>query len=254
MIDIHCHILPGIDDGAKTEADSLAMAHMAVEEGIETIVVTPHHKNGVYENAKANIITYTEILNELFQSEDIPLSLLPGQETRINGDMIEDIQNDDVLTLNHTKYVFVEFPSAHIPAYATQMLFDIQVAGYTPIIVHPERNRELLERPGKMYDFIRKGALSQVTTGSLIGKFGKSIEKFAHELIEFNLTHFIASDAHNTTSRAFWMQDALRAVDQSHGSDISYVLMENSQLLVDNMNVNKIEPSPIKKKKFFGLF
>src|SRR5699024_11352598 len=84
MIDIHCHILPGIDDGAKTEADSLAMAHMAVEEGIETIVVTPHHKNGVYENAKANIITYTEILNELFQSEDIPLSL-DRKSTRLNS-------------------------------------------------------------------------------------------------------------------------------------------------------------------------
>src|SRR5699024_3118528 len=109
---IHSHILPGIDDGAQTEADSLAMARAAVEDGIHTIIATPHHKNGAFENIKENIITYTTILNELFESEGIPLTLLPGQETRINGDMIEDIQKDELLTLNHTKYLFVEFPSA----------------------------------------------------------------------------------------------------------------------------------------------
>lgn len=254
MIDIHSHILPGIDDGAQTEADSLAMARAAVEDGIHTIIATPHHKNGAFENVKENILTYTSILNELFKSEDIPLTLLPGQETRINGDMIEDIQNGELLTLNHTKYLFVEFPTANVPAYASQMLFDIQVAGYKPIIVHPERNQELIERPGKLYDFVRKGALTQVTAGSVVGKFGKTIEKFSHELIENNLTHFIASDAHNTTTRQFWMHDAFSAVDHIHGQEISYLLLENSQLLIENMNVNKIEPSQIKKKKFFGLF
>lgn len=254
MIDIHSHILPGIDDGAQTEADSLAMARAAVEDGIHTIIATPHHKNGAFENIKENIITYTTILNELFESEGIPLTLLPGQETRINGDMIEDIQKDELLTLNHTKYLFVEFPSATVPAYASQMLFDIQVAGYIPIIVHPERNQELIERPEKLYDFVRKGALTQVTAGSVIGKFGKNIEKFSHELINNNLTHFIASDAHNTTTRQFWMQEAFAAVDHTHGQELSYVLLENSQLLIENMNVNKIEPSQIKRKKFFGLF
>src|SRR5699024_206620 len=205
MIDIHTHILPGVDDGAQTEDDSIEMAKAAVEEGIHTIIATPHHKNGSYDNVRENILTYTKILNELFQSEGIPLTLLAGQETRINGDMVEDLENGDILPINDTKYVFVEFSSTQVPRYAKQLLFDIQVAGYTPIIVHPERNQELMERPNRLYEFVRKGALTQITAGSLVGKFGKNIQKFTHQLIEANLTHFIASDAHNTTTRSFWM-------------------------------------------------
>lgn len=254
MIDIHSHILPGVDDGAKTEADSIAMAKAAIDEGIDTIIATPHHRNGQFENDRQMILTNVSILNDLFAKEDIPLTVLPGQEVRINGDMIEDIHNGELLALNDTKYLFVEFPSDHVPRYAKQMLFDIQVAGYTPIIVHPERNRELLEHPSKLYEFVRKGALTQVTAGSVVGKFGKSIQKFSNQLIEANQTHFIASDAHNTTTRGFVMNDAFQDVKNKHGHDYFYMLMENSQLLVDNMNVNRMEPEMIRKKKFLGLF
>src|SRR5690625_4311909 len=202
MIDIHTHILPSVDDGAKTEEDSLEMAKQAVEEGIHTIIATPHHKNGRFENVRENIMTYTNILNELFQSEGIPLTLLAGQETRINGDMVEDLKKGEILPINDTTYVFVEFSASHVPRYAKQVLFDLQVAGYKPIIVHPERNEELIEHPNRLYDFVRNGALTQITAGSLIGKFGKSIQRFTQQLIEANLTHFIASDAHNTTTRS----------------------------------------------------
>lgn len=254
MIDIHTHILPGVDDGAQTEDDSIEMAKAAVEEGIHTIIATPHHKNGSYDNVRENILTYTKILNELFQSEGIPLTLLAGQETRINGDMVEDLENGDILPINDTKYVFVEFSSTQVPRYAKQLLFDIQVAGYTPIIVHPERNQELMERPNRLYEFVRKGALTQITAGSLIGKFGKNIQKFTHQLIEANLTHFIASDAHNTTTRSFWMKETFEVVKETYGLDNYYMFLENSQLLVDGMNVNRMEPYSVKKKKFLGLF
>ncbi len=254
MIDIHTHILPGIDDGAQTEEDSLNMAKMAVDQGIHTIIATPHHKNGSYENARDSILTYTEILNNLFQSHGLPLTLLAGQETRINGDMVEGLEIGEILPLNDTQYVFVEFSSSHVPNYAKQVLFDIQVAGYIPIIVHPERNQELLERPDILYNFVRKGALTQITAGSLVGKFGKNIQKFSHQLIEANLTHFIASDAHNTTTRSFWMQEAFATVKETYGTSTYYMFIENSQLLVDGMNVNRMEPFRVKKRKFLGLF
>lgn len=254
MIDIHSHILPGVDDGAQTEADSLAMAEAAVAQGIHTIIATPHHRNGKYDNLKADIIEQVHLLSALFAKEDIPLTVLAGQEVRINGDMIADIENGELLALHHTKYVFVEFPSGHIPRYAKQMLFDIQVAGYTPIIVHPERNQELIAHPEKMYEFVQKGALTQVTAASIIGKFGKSIRKFSHQLIEANLTHFIASDAHNTTTRGFCMYEALQEVKDQYGVDSYYMFLENSQLLIDNQNVNRMEPEQVKKKKFLGIF
>ncbi|PAV31100.1 tyrosine protein phosphatase [Virgibacillus profundi] len=254
MIDIHSHILPGVDDGAKTEEDSIAMAKAAVEQGIQAIIATPHHKNGKYENDRETILSNVAILNELFANENIPLTVIPGQETRINGEMIEDINNGTLLALNDTKYLFVEFPSGEVPRYSGKMLFDIQVAGYTPIIVHPERNRSLIEDPSKLYDFVRKGALTQVTAASVVGKFGKNIQKFSQQLIEANLTHFIASDAHNTTTRGFCMDEAMHEIKRQFGSDYFYMFLENSQLLIDNMNVNKMEPGMIKKKKFLGLF
>jgi|SRR5690625_945198 len=254
MIDIHCHILPGIDDGAQTEADSIRMAKAAVEEGIHTIIATPHHKNGQFDNNRTSIIQYTEILNHLLVNEGIPLTVVPGQETRINGDMIQDLQDGELLPLNDTKYVFVEFSSGHVPHFSKPLMYDIQVAGYTPIIVHPERNRELIENPAKLYEFVRNGALTQVTAGSVIGKFGKNIRKFTHQLIDHSLTHFIASDAHNTTSRAFWLNDAYQEVKKEFGNDYFYMFMENNHLLLDNLNVIRLEPSRIKKKKFFGLF
>lgn len=254
MIDIHSHILPGIDDGAKTEADSIAMAKQAVEQGIHTVIATPHHKNGHYENVRDNILKYTHILNDLFKTENIPLTLLPGQETRINGEMIEDLKDGNLLPLNDSMYLFVELPSASVPRYTSQILYDIQMAGHIPIIVHPERNRELIENPNLLYELVSKGALTQVTAGSIIGKFGKKIATFTHELIEANLTHFIASDAHNTTSRQFNLQPALETIQTKYGIDTYFMFHENSQLLIDGMNVNKMEPQRIKKKRFFGLF
>lgn len=254
MIDIHSHILPGIDDGAKTEADSLAMAKEAVKQGITAIIATPHHRNGKYDNTRDEIVTYTDILNKLFVKEDVPLTVLPGQETRLHGEMVEELKEGIMQPLNDTKYVFVEFPTQNVPRYAKQMLFDIQVAGYTPIIVHPERNHELLEHPDKLYELVKDGALTQVTAGSVTGKFGKKIQKFSNQIIEANLTHFIASDAHNTKSRGFFMEEALDELSETYGSDLLYLFLENSELIIDNQNVHRIEPERVKRKKFFGLF
>lgn len=254
MIDIHSHILPGIDDGAQTEADSIKLAQAAVKEGITTIIATPHHKNGRYENDRETILKSISILSALLEEQGIPLEVLAGQETRINGEMIEDLRNGELQPLNGTRYLFVEFPTASVPRYAKQLLFDIQVEGYIPIIVHPERNQELLEDPGKLYDFVRNGALTQVTAASVIGKFGKPIQRFTDQIIDANLTHLIASDAHNTTNRNFCLQEAYEKIKDDYGIGTQYTFMENAQLLVDGSNVNRQEPFPIRRKKFLGLF
>ncbi|MFD1607128.1 tyrosine-protein phosphatase [Oceanobacillus luteolus] len=254
MIDIHSHILPGVDDGAQTEEDSLKMARVAVKNGITAIVATPHHKNGVFENDRESILRWVETLNELLVQNDIPLTVLPGQETRINGDMLDELREGIVLPINNSKYVFVEFPSAHVPRYASQMLYDIQLSGYIPVIVHPERNQELMEKPSKLYDFIKRGSLSQVTAGSLVGKFGKDIQKFSRQIINANLTHFIASDAHNTKSRGFHLTEAYRFVEREFGTDYLYMFQQNSHLLVDDQSVHRLEPMQVKRKKILGLF
>lgn len=256
MIDVHSHILPGVDDGAQSEEDSIAMAKVAIKEGIHTIVATPHHKNRTYDNVRADIEKNVSILNELFDAENLDLTVLPGQEVRLYGEILEDMDKGEILPINDSKYIFIEFPSDSVPHYTEQLFYDIQLAGYKPVIVHPERNRELLQNPNKMYNFIRKGALSQVTAASVVGKFGKQIEQYSHQLIESHLTHLIASDAHNTTSRGFYLRDAYELVKKKYGVETYYMFVENSHLLIENMNLNKIEPAPVrtKRKKLFGLF
>lgn len=255
MIDIHSHILPGIDDGAKTIDDSLMMAQEAVQQGIHTIVATPHHQNGKYINVKEDIKIHVKKLNETLQEKNIPLKVLIGQEIRIHGDMIQELEDGIIASLNNTRYLFVEFPHGYIPRYAEQLLFDIQVAGYKPIIVHPERNRFIAEHPSTLYNFVEKGALTQVTAASLAGKFGKTVQKLTHQLIAHNLVHFLASDAHNITTRSFVMKEAYRILKNEHGNEAYYMFMENAQLVVDGLYVHKVEPERIqKKRKIFGLF
>lgn len=254
MIDIHSHILPGVDDGAKTEEDSIAMAKAAVEQGISTIIATPHHRNRRFDNYKEEIVTNVAILNDLLKERNIPLTVVPGQEVRIYGEILEDFKKGEIQTLYQSKYILIEFPMGEVPQYAEKLLYDLQVAGLFPVIAHPERNQELLENPDRMYELIRNGALSQITAASLVGKFGKEIEQFSHQLIESNLTHFIASDAHNTSTRGFLLKEAYDLVKDVYGVETYYMFMENSQLLLDDLNVNRFEPQRIKPrhKGFFS--
>lgn len=255
MIDIHCHILPGVDDGAALFAESLEMAKQAEKEGIRKIVATPHHQNGKYHNVKTDIIQKTAELNNYFQAEQVDLEVLPGQETRINGEMVKDFENGEIVTLaNVSTYLFVELPSGHVPHYTGQLLFDLQMKGLTPVIVHPERNAELMEQPDKLYKLVNNGAVTQITAASFTGYFGKKIQRFTFDLIEANLTHFIASDAHNTTNRTFKMDEARSLLEKKYGVDMLFYFMENAELIVDGKDIYREIPEQIKKRKLFGLF
>nr|EEK64865.1 Tyrosine-protein phosphatase ywqE [Bacillus wiedmannii] len=255
MIDLHCHILPGIDDGAQTITDSLAMAQKAAQEGIHTIVATPHHQNGKYVNERTSILHQVKQLNDELQQNEIPLKILPGQEVRLYGNLLEDYEASKIVTLNETnKYILIEFPSNHVPRYAEQLLYELRVKGMIPIIVHPERNAELIERPDKLYNLVNKGALTQVTAGSLLGKFGKKIKKFSLQLVEHNLTHMIASDAHNTTSRGFYLAESYELVEKEFGMSVMNDLKENPYLLISGKTIYKEDPEQIRRKKLFGIF
>ncbi|WP_322551813.1 CpsB/CapC family capsule biosynthesis tyrosine phosphatase [Priestia megaterium] len=255
MIDLHCHILPGIDDGAQTMEDSLDMARKAISEGIYTIIATPHHQNGKYINEKNEILQRVATLNERLLQDNIPLTILPGQEIRIYGEIIEDYRNGKILTLNSTnKYVFVEFPSSQAPRFAERLLYDIQAEGLTPIIVHPERNSRLMENPDILYNLVNKGAMTQVTASSLTGRFGKKIKKFSFDLINANLTHMIASDAHNISGRNFQMKEASELISIEYGMDMLYMFQENAESIVNGSACYRDTPEKVKKKKFMGIF
>lgn len=254
MIDIHSHILPGIDDGAQTIEDSIKMAKTAVNEGITTIIATPHHKNNQFTNLKSSILTKVNDLNTVLKQENIPLTVLPGQEVRIYGEVLEDYYKEEILTLNHTKYLFIEFPSSSVPRYAERLLYELQTEGIIPIIVHPERNKELQEKPELLYQLVKNGALTQVTASSVAGYFGKNVKKFSEQLIEHNLTHFVASDAHNVHNRSFKMMEGLDVIEENFGVDYIFLFKENGELLLEDKNIIKEIPERIQRKKFLGIF
>lgn len=256
LIGIHSHILPGIDDGAVDEQASIDMARVAVEEGITHIVASPHHKNLTYENYCNEIRMKVTLLNDLFTSKNLDLTVIPGQEVRIYGDILKDLAQGEIQTINDSKYLLIEFSSDAGSHYASQIFYDMKMEGIQPIIVHPERNRELLNNPEKVYDFVRNGALTQVTTAAVVGKFGGKIATFSEQLIQANLTHLIASDAHNTTTRGFIMQETFDYIQNNINIEKAYMFMENSQLVIDNQNVYRDKPQyiKIKKKRFFDLF
>lgn len=251
MIDIHCHILPGLDDGAKDTAHSLEMARTAGQEGITAIVATPHHMNGTYKNEKAAIEQSVGLLNAQLEQEGINVNIYAGQEVRLYGELLEDYQSNKLVTVNHSAHMLVEFPSSSIPAFAEQLLFDMQLKGITPIIVHPERNAAIAENPDLLYKLIQNGALSQVTAASVNGLFGKKAKALSLQLIEANLTHFIATDAHNITTRRFGLGEAYEAIDP----DYAVYFQENAQAVLSGQHIEKEPPQHvIRKKKFLGIF
>ncbi|MBS4206716.1 CpsB/CapC family capsule biosynthesis tyrosine phosphatase [Bacillus sp. FJAT-50079] len=255
MIDIHCHILPDVDDGSSSFTESLQMARLAEKEGIRTIIATPHHQNGRYTNKKDVILQKTAELNDFLQSENVQVEILPGQETRIYGEFIEDYEAGEIVTLgNQSTYIFIELPSNHVPRYTDQLCYDIQVQGLTPVIVHPERNAELIEQPHKLYKLVKNGVATQITAASFTGYFGKKIQKFAFDLIEANLTHFMASDAHNTTKRSFKMEEAFDLLEKKYGTDTLYYFMDNAELILEGKDIDRDVPREIKRKKFLGIF
>ena len=253
MIDIHCHILPGLDDGAQNLNDSLDMARAAVSNGIHKVVATPHHKTSRFDNPKATIFEKVSELNEILQKQMIPLEVLLGQEVRVFGDFVEAYKNEQILTVNLQNYVLIEFPSNHVPSYSEHLFYDIQMNGLTPIIVHPERNSQIVEQPDKLFNLIEKGALSQITASSITGDLGKKIQKFSFRLIDANLTHFIATDAHNITSRPFNLAEAYDVVEKEYGIDFVDMFIENAEQMVDGKMIFREDPQRIKRKKILGL-
>ncbi|ASK62277.1 tyrosine protein phosphatase [Virgibacillus phasianinus] len=255
MIDINCHILPGMDEGAKSLTESLKMADIAVQQGITHIIATPHHTEGDAATSADNIIGAVDYLNGKLKEQDVPLKILPGQEPRVYGEMLKGLRSGEVLPLNQTsEYVFINLPRDYVPHYLTQLQFDLQIAEYKPIIVHPERNQELIANPDKLYRMVKNGALTQITAASIVGKSGKKIQKFAHQMIQANLGHFIASEANNGHKKSFYLKQAYGTIKNGFGNAMVYQFMENSQYIVDNLTVPKEQPERIRIKKGLRIF
>lgn len=230
------------------------MARKAVEVGITHIFATPHHLNEKFVNVKSDIIDRAARLNESLHQNNIPLTIHLGQEVRIHQDIFTSLEKEEILTLDDNgTYLLLELPSGRVPTYTLEVIYELQLKGITPIIVHPERNRELFENHKLLFELVQEGALTQLTSGSITGNFGKNIQSFSKKIIEHNLAHFIATDAHNIGSRGFTLQQAYETITKVHGIERIFHFKENVEQLLKNQSPVVEKPVPF-KKKILGIF
>lgn len=254
MIDLHCHILPGIDDGAEDLEASLAMAKAAIKQGITHILCTPHHNNGRYENEKASIISAVTTLQAALDQRNLPLTLLEGQEVRVTGELITSLQQDQLLFTDITDtYLLLEFPTMDVPAFSESLFFELRGLGKIPVIVHPERNVIFREDPNRLLPFLEMGCHAQLTAPSIVGVFGKKIQKVAKEMVAHNLVQMVASDAHGVDKRAFYLKEAYEEIEKDWGKEKVLQMQQVAKDLVNGEVVDYPMYQEIKKKKF-GLF
>ncbi|MFW6034839.1 MAG: tyrosine-protein phosphatase [Halothermotrichaceae bacterium] len=250
MIDIHSHILPGVDDGAKNLDESLKIARQSEKQGIKGLVVTPHCMDSGYYMTPSTTIKRILSLQQCLYREGINIRLYPGAEVFITIDLADKVQKKQVLTLNHGSYILIELPTVKIPKYTESVLYKLKTAGYNPIISHPERYKDIAAEPDILYYWFKNGIYAQVNASSLLGKFGKKVKKTAELFVKNNLVQLIGSDVHSISSRNQCLQEGLKRVERlSAGS--AEIMIENNSLLIKDKQLNtKLKP----QKETPGIF
>ena len=243
FVDIHCHLVPAIDDGAKSLEESLAMAEIAVSDGIQTIIVTPH-QNGSYAHNRGDAIRsrVCELQQQLDQHH-IPLTVLPGADVRIEDGMIEALRAGDVLTLGDLgRHVLLELP--HELYFPLERVLDgLANAEMVGILSHPERNQGILKQPALVEPLVDYGCLMQITAGSLMGTFGKPCQEMSEWMLKRGLVHFIATDAHGPRSRRPLLRRAYEYTAELVGEETADALCcENPAAVAVGDDINFLSP------------
>lgn len=227
MIDLHSHVLPGVDDGPDSIEGSLDICRMAAADGISVIVATPHFKPGLFELPTSELITERlSTLNDRVRDEGLKLKILSGAEVRLSPSIWEYLDTVDFLTINKTgKYMLAEFPMGSLPEGWLQMLEKCLVLGITPVLVHPERNSLFLRDPSILAAVVGGGVLVQLTAESVVGRVGDDIQRFSHMLIREGLAHVIATDSHSIGLRAPVLSGAVEVAATLVGKERAMALV-----------------------------
>jgi len=222
MIDIHCHILPGIDDGAKTMSESMQMAEIAAADGISTIIATPHARESA--DFARRIREDTARLNEQLTAAKVPIHIVPGADVPA----LFDPSLLKHFTIDGGSHILLEFPHSHLPQNASGILFTWLVWGFKPIITHPERNPSIMRKPELLLDLLQSNIGVQITADSLVGNFGPDSEACAVYLLRKGVVTYIASDAHSARQRLPVLQNAVDAAAKIIGLEKALQLVSSN--------------------------
>ncbi len=239
MIDIHAHILPSIDDGPETIEESIELCKVAANDGIKTIVATPHSKDGVYETKSAEILKAVDTLNSQLKENRIDIKILPGAEIHISEGLVESIKNGDVLTINNGgKFILFELPFVFIPPGTDKFIFNLKSNGIVPIIAHAERILAFQKKPELVDQLVKIGARVQVNAHGLTKRANPGERKCAEWLLKNRLVHFIASDVHSLNVRPPILSKAVENATRIIGEEEARALVcRNPELIINGLDI-----------------
>lgn len=245
MIDIHCHLLPGIDDGAQSLADALDMASVAAADGIRTIFCTPHIYPGLYENTGPDIQRRVAQLQLILRDKGIDLDLNYGADVHLVPEIFDGLRTGRVPTLGGSRYLLLE-PSHHVrPPRFTETVFEIIGAGYVPVITHPERLTWAEQHFSDFTELSRSGAWLQITGGALVGRFGVRVKRLAERFVGDGWADVIASDGHTTGQRAPILAEArARAVQMVGEPEANRVVQSRPHAILKNLAPDQVQRPP----------
>ena len=259
MVDLHCHILPGLDDGPATMEESLAMAQSAISDGVTHVVATPHSS----AEFKFNYERVRELHGQLQRLIGDRLVLATGCDFHLNLENLEMLRRDAArFCINQRNYLLVEFSEYSVPPTTSHTLHEMQLMGLHPIITHPERNGLIRHQPEKLWRWMRQGCYVQVTAQSLLGRFGRDTAKIVLDWLDHERIHFIATDAHSVTGRPLKLREAYDVVAKRRGAEIADALFTHNPMAAFEGNSLPYQPDPppdpsapgYKKRKRFIFF
>jgi protein-tyrosine phosphatase len=250
MIDIHSHIIFGVDDGPSNIKESIRMVLQAEKLGVKDIIATPHFNNLLLNSNR--IVENFSTLSSRIADCDVKLHI--GYEVFINPLMIEKVKELKAKTLNNSSYILFELPFDHIPVYCSKLLQEFHSEKIIPILAHPERNRVFIRNVDSFINFIENGCLVQIDAGSIVGAYGKEAKRFAKQVIKLNLAQFIASDAHCTEDYNDWYLSAYNQVKRWAGEEYTNQLFnENAKNIIFNENAENVILNVTPQKIVFNV-
>lgn len=229
MIDLHSHLLYGIDDGAQTLAESLDLARAAVADGITAAAMTPHIHPGRFENQKTNILLHVAAFRAALQANHIALQVFAGAEMRLGLESLAQLQAGEVPFLgrvNGCDILLLELPHQHLPVGTQQFVDKLLAMNIRPLIAHPERNKSVMDDPRRIHPLVEAGCWLQLTAGSITGGFGATAQKAALSLLDEDFVHVVATDAHNLSARPPHLRAARQVVNERYGADTAQLLFQ----------------------------
>lgn len=241
MIDLHSHLLPGIDDGARDLDMALAMARMAVDDGIGTIACTPHILPGVYNNTRATIEDAVERLAAEIERAGIPLQVTSGADVHIAPHLLADLKNGTVPTIGESRYFLFEPPDQIVPPRMDNFAFELVASGFVPILTHPERLVWIEKQYSLIQQLVAGGVLIQVTAGSFMGRFGHRAKYWAERMLDEGMIDLVATDAHNLDRRPPQLTPARDVISERAGDEMATQLVATNPLhILENVLLSRL--------------